>query len=232
MNIWKGKNFRALLPSGANKKESYRGFKGNKGYKGKFPGKRGCIKIRPLFLSLQIIMERLLLIIFIILFSLTGCKKNRIPDTSGTATINNTLAFDSNRQTYYAFGFLFSQAKLVSILDSPPPDITIDNDGTLYNLIIQANNYKNSFYKAGEYNNASSAKQAFNNLTAPSVPQWVVWADSVKADQVWIYKSGTDHYAKFRIISTVSETRSGRDYAECTFEWRYQPDGSLTFPAK
>jgi hypothetical protein len=178
------------------------------------------------------IMRRLLFITIIPLFFLTACRKDDIPDTSGTATINNILTFDSNLQTYVVYGFLFSQAKLVSSENSQPPDITIGNDGTLYNLIIQANNLKNSFYKAGEYPDASSAKQAFDDLTAPSVLQWVVWADLVKANQIWIYKSGTDHYAKFRIISTVSETRSGRDYAECTFEWCYQPDGSLTFPAK
>jgi hypothetical protein len=72
----------------------------------------------------------------------------------------------------------------------------------------------------------------FYNLTSFTVPEWKVWADSVMPNQIWIYRSGTEHYAKIRIISTVSETRSGHDYAECTFEWVYQPDGTLTFPGK
>jgi hypothetical protein len=55
-------------------------------------------------------------------------------------------------------------------------------------------------------------------------------ADPIKDNQVWIYKSGTETYTKFRIISTVNETRSNVPYGECTFQWVYQPDGSTTFP--
>ena len=105
--------------------------------------------------------------------------------------------------------------------------------GHLTNLILQANNLNNSFYKAGEFADATSAQQAFKNLTSLPVPQsadWTEWAYSIKPNQVWIYRSGTEHYSKFRIISTKSQTGVPRDFAECTFEWVYQPDGSLTFP--
>jgi hypothetical protein len=64
------------------------------------------------------------------------------------------------------------------------------------------------------------------------VTQWVVWADSLKPNQVWLYKSGNDHFSKLRIVSTVSEVRNNWNYAECTFEWVYQPDGTLTFTGK
>ena len=40
-----------------------------------------------------------------------------------------------------------------STVDNPPPDITIDSDGT--NLVLQANNLKDSFNKAGEYADGS-----------------------------------------------------------------------------
>ena len=57
-------------------------------------------------------------------------------------------------------------------------------------------------------------------------------ADPVIANQVWVYRTGTETYAKIRIISTVNETRDDLPYGECTFEWVYQPDGSTTFPVK
>ena len=57
-------------------------------------------------------------------------------------------------------------------------------------------------------------------------------ADPINANQVWVYRTGTETYAKIRIISTVNEIRDDMPYGECTFEWVYQPDGSLTFPGK
>jgi hypothetical protein len=168
-------------------------------------------------------------ILILLLFIQVSCKKDKIPETSGTVTIDNTTLL---AQTYYVYGFLFSEAKKVSTLDTPPPDITVDNDGT--NLLLQANNLKNSFYKVGEYNDATSAETAYNNLKSASVLEtdWDGLAYPLKVNQVWIYRSGTKNYAKFRITATIAEVRSGRNYAECTFDWDYQPDGTLTFPGK
>jgi hypothetical protein len=176
------------------------------------------------------IMRNSLYIILLLSIFLPGsCKKDETPETSGIATIDNTRTLG---QTYYVYGFLFSAAKKVSTLGNPPPDITVDSDGT--NLLLQADNLKDSFYKAGEYNDEASAVAAFNNLTTVTVSQseWQGLASPLKENQVWIYRSGTDHYAKFRIISLIAEIRAGNNYAECTFQWVYQPDGSLTFPGK
>jgi hypothetical protein len=158
-----------------------------------------------------------------------SCKKNDI-QASGTITIDNTLTFDQTTQSYFGYGFLFSKAELVSTLDNPGPDITVDSDGT--NVFFQAENYKNSFYMVAEFDDAASAEQAFSNMTAPVVNTWAEWANPVNQNQIWIYRSDSEHYAKLRIISIVSEVRDSRDFAECTFEWVYQPDGSLTFPGK
>lgn len=161
-----------------------------------------------------------------------SCDNKDEPDLSGNATISNELTFDQQSQTYNSYGFLFSKGELVSILGTPPPDITVDNDGTLDNLILQTGNFKNSFYKAGEYGDASSAKQAFDKLTTITVPVWESWAFGIRPDQIWIFRTSTEKYAKIRIISIISEVRASLNYAECTFEWVYQPDGSLTFPGK
>lgn len=175
-------------------------------------------------------MRNAVSILFFILFMMPSCRKDKVIPTSGIATINNTLVFDNNRQTYIGYGFLFSKAELVSILANPGPDITIDSDGT--NLSFQANNLKDSFFKAGEYQDESTASEEFGKLTSASVSLWEGMAYPVKDHQIWIYMTGDEHYAKIRVISVISEVRDGRDYAECTFEWRYQPDGSLTFPEK
>ena len=171
----------------------------------------------------------LLYILFMLILIQSSCKKDGITPTSGTVTIDNTTTLG---QTYYVYGFLFSEAKKVSTADNPPPDITIDSDGT--NLLLEANNLKDSFYKAGEYNDATSAKTAYDNLTSATLSQitWEGIATPIKENQIWIYRSGTTHYAKFRIITTLTKPGQVKPYAECTIEWEYQPDGTLTFPGK
>ncbi len=174
-------------------------------------------------------MKGIIILSVFILYFFPGCKKDNIPSISGTVTIDNSLAGDQFTG-YYAFGFSFALAKKVPTNSSPPPDITIDNNGTLENLIFQANNLHESFYKAGEYPDATSAEQAFKNLISPVVSEWEALGDSVRSNQIWIYRSGNEHYSKLRVISTKSEQSDPRDFAECTFEWVYQKDGSLTFP--
>lgn len=168
------------------------------------------------------------ILIFLFVFQ-NSCKKDGAAPTKGTATIDNTRTLG---QTYYVFGFLFSEARKASTIDNPPPDITIDSDGT--NLLLQANNLNNSFYKFGEFADAAAAQTAYDNLKSATISPsgWIGLASPLKVNQIWIYRSGTTHYSKFRIISSISEIRSGRNYAECTFEWEYQPDGTLTFPGK
>jgi hypothetical protein len=177
-----------------------------------------------------LVVRKCLFYILLVLLILQGsCKKDKIPETTGIVTIDNTTTLG---QTYYVYGFLFSEARKASTADNPPPDITIDSDGI--NLLFQANNLKDSFYKAGEYNDAASAQSAYDNLKSATASQlaWEGIGTPVKVHQIWIYRSGTDHYAKFRIISTKTEPGQVKPYAECTFEWEYQPDGTLTFPGK
>lgn len=168
-----------------------------------------------------------ILLVSLLLF--TSCGKDEQVPTSGTATIDNTTTLG---QTYYVYGFLFSEAKKAATIENPPPDITVDSDGT--DLLLMSNNFKNSFFKAGEFNDTASAETAYDNLKSASVSegQWEGLAAPLKPDQIWIYRSGTNHYAKFRIISTRTAPGQVKPFAECTFEWEYQPDGTLTFPGK
>jgi hypothetical protein len=175
-------------------------------------------------------MNKTISIICILCLLLIACNKNDDPDTSGTATINNELILDQQSQAYLNFGFLFSEGKLVSNIETPPPDIIIFRDGST--LSLEANNLKNSFSNYGEYADLTSARDAFDKLTSASVSQWLPSAVPLKENQVWLYRSGTDKYAKVRIISIKTEIRGTFEYAECKFEWVYQPDGTLTFPGK
>ena len=167
------------------------------------------------------------MIVLVCLLFPVSCGKDDVISTSGTITIDNTTYLS---QTYYVYGFLFSEAKLVSTLSKPDPDITVISDGTY--LYFQTTSLYNSFFKVGDYNDAASAKTAFDNLVSFTMPQWEALAERIAPNQIWIIRTEDECYAKVRIISTISEVRDGHDYAECTFEWVYQPDGTLTFPGK
>jgi hypothetical protein len=168
-------------------------------------------------------------IIPLILIAFFGCKKDPIK-TSGSETINN-LRYNEN-STYAVHGFSFAKASIVSTEAQPGPDITVDVNSNY--LIFMSNNLNPSFFLFGEYTNDGAAKVAFETLTTFTFSQPVAIAGPVLPNQIWIYKSGKDTYAKLRIISTKLEQKENLgqmiDYGECTFEWAYQPDGSLTFP--
>jgi hypothetical protein len=176
-------------------------------------------------------IKRAVLIMLVLIVILAGCTKKEPTRTSGIDTIDNITYFNT---TYFNYGFSFSGANLVSTNLNPGPDITIfvnPETGTP-RLTLQTNNLKPSFFKAGDFPDEATAKTAFDNLKSVSVTQWVDMADPIVANQVWIYRSGTDIYTKFRIISTVNETRQSIPYGECTFQWVTQPSGSSTFPGK
>jgi len=149
--------------------------------------------------------------------------------TSGIDKIDNITYFST---AYFNYGFSFSKAKLVSTYTNPGPDVVayVNIDNLPYRLTLQAENLKPSFYKVGDFADEEAAQTAFNNLKTVSVSQWVDMADPLNINQVWIYRSGSDTYTKIRIISTVNEIRQTVNYGECTFQWVYQPNGSLTFP--
>ena len=173
------------------------------------------------------IMRKWVYILPLLLIFQLSCRKDNNTPTAGTVTIDNTTSLG---QTYYVYGFLFSQAKLVTTLNKPRPDITVDSEGT--NIFFQTENLLDSFHNAGEYSDAASAKASFDTLTAKGISGWTGLASPLKNNQLWIYRSGSDCFAKIRIISTISDVRDSRAYAECSFEWAYQPDGSLTFSGK
>jgi hypothetical protein len=176
-------------------------------------------------------MKRVVFILLAIFSIFTGCTKKEPTRTSGIDTIDNITYFST---TYYLYGFSFPGAKLISTNTTPGPDITIyvNVDNSTPRLTLQSNNLKPSFYKVGDFADATAAQSAFDGLKTVAVTQWQDMADPINDNQVWIYRSGANDYIKIRIVSTVNEQRSGIAYGECTFQWVYQPDGSSTFPGK
>jgi hypothetical protein len=180
-------------------------------------------------------MKRISYIILIFVIILTGCKKKDDGKYSGTVTIDNELFGNG---PYYAYGFSVTTGEKISTLNNPLDLITLlsdfDVDYAFTKMYFSSSNFSNSFYLFAQFNDESAALQAFRSLTSFQEPQWTELGDSVQANQVWLYRTSDEKYAKIRVISTFNEKRINMiyPYAECTFEWVYQPDGTLTFPGK
>jgi hypothetical protein len=177
-------------------------------------------------------MKGIALTILFILVAFTGCKKHDGPVYSGTVTINNEAA----DQYFSVYGFSVPTGQKVLNLSNQQDVITIQPDFDVnYNvrrLYFASNNLENSYSLFGQYIDGATASQAFKNLSSFTVSEWAQLADTVKANQIWLFKTSEEKYAKLLIINTFSEKRANMPFpfAECTFEWVYQPDGSLTFP--
>lgn len=180
-------------------------------------------------------MRNSLLYILLLFFLLqVSCKKDEPPPTSGTVTIDNTRTLG---QTYYVYGFLFSKAQKVSTLSDPYDVLTVDaydvhSSGTADSIYFDAHAIKEQFFLFGKFANEATASTEFKNLVSFSSPPWKYSPVTVRENQIWLFRTSKDKYAKIRIIKTVAGKKDVKPFAECTFEWEYQPDGTLTFPGK
>ncbi len=181
----------------------------------------------------MLMKNSLTVILILLLFVQVSCKKDQTPKTSGTITIDNTL-YGSG--PYYAFGFSVPTGEKVSTANDQLDVITIladvDINNEIRRIFFDTRNFKESFFLFGEYSDATTALSAFNNLKSFSNPQWVATADTIKMNQIWLFRTSQNKYAKIRVVNTLMEKRNNIPYAECTLEWIYQPDGTLTFPGK
>jgi hypothetical protein len=174
-------------------------------------------------------MKMISKIIMLSVVLLTGCKKGNIPRTSGTDTIDNMIYKST---IYYVYGFSFTKAGKVPTTATPGPDFVLYANPDTIRLNLQAINLKDSFSKVDDYPDAASSIKAFKNLTTVGSVQWITMADPVEANQIWLYRTNDDKYAKIRIVTTVYKILDSQIYGQITFEWLFQPDGSYTFPAE
>lgn len=163
---------------------------------------------------------------------LTSCEKEPEQVTSGEFTIDNTLY---GQGPYYAIGFSFEQGRKLKTSDVPGPDITVhartDAGGDIEGAYLDTPMLVESFALAGEFDTAAEAGAFFNELVdiEPASYDWVLSADGIRVNQVWLFKTREDNYARFMIKSLLLDDAGGVPYAEVTAAWHIQPDGSTTF---
>jgi hypothetical protein len=174
-------------------------------------------------------MKLRLILALTVMFLLAGCDGNDVP-SSGTVTVTNEL-YGSG--PYYAMGFSFATADLVSTL-TEPYDIDIKagslSNGSPIEAFLSANTLEPSFALKGEYGTESAAISAFKALTSVGAASYIELAAPLKENQVWVVRTEDERYAKIRIIKVDLVPTDSPPYASCQFEWVFQPDGSTQFP--
>ena len=174
-------------------------------------------------------MKLRLIPVLAILLLLPGCGDDDVP-VSGTITVTNELFGNG---PYYALGFSFAAADLVSTL-TEPYDIDIKagslTTGGPTEAFLSANTLDPSFALKGEYGTESAAKSAFDALASVGAVSYIELAAPLKENQVWVVRTEDERYAKIRIIEVTLDLAGDDPYAACKFEWVFQPDGSMQFP--
>jgi hypothetical protein len=177
-------------------------------------------------------MKKITLLI-IIAFLVLGCNKNNNPKTTGEASLNSELILEG--ETYSVPGFSFESASVV--LYNPAggqtiPDIFAlpDVQNNVYSAYFDTQNTLPSFALVAEFESSGEAQDFFNNYKLVDVNSYSGLAKPVVKNQVWVFKTRNDKYAKLLVVKVDAYLKDDEAFAEVTFKWVYQPDGSKVFP--
>ena len=178
-------------------------------------------------------MKKILIYILSITLLLSCSKDDDKAPTSGEITLSSQIfQVDTNP---FVEGFSFDMGKKVSynLTSSPVPDIVIEKSIDLQGAVSGANitSPKNdeAFYKVGEFNNLSEAEAFFNSLKDIGTGIFSPSIKNIAVNQVYIFKSRSNKYAKILIKDIQITPNVSMGYADVSFKWVYQPSGEQTF---
>lgn len=162
-------------------------------------------------------------------FIITACSKDEEKaKTSGEVVLSSQIM--GNGTNYYVEGFLFEQAKLVSfnLTSSPLPDLVLENNLDLQGANLTSPQNDEAFYLLGEFNSINEALASFNNLTEAGNYSFIPKVNGIKANQVYVFKSRSNRYAKL-LIKDYQTFTLPTPYVQITIQWVYQPSGEKAF---
>jgi hypothetical protein len=176
-----------------------------------------------------------IIIAVLLMISVAACDRYEIP-LRGTVTIENTLYWSGSE--YHALGFNFTTASLRRTNSPPLPDITLLAETDAGGIITAVSFNGNSgfqylpFSLVGEYTDEPAAIAAFQALTTVDNTGrvWLEVGKPIAVNQIWLFQTEDEKYAKIRIVEVITEMRDNVAFASCKFQWVFQPSGSLTFP--
>ena len=175
-----------------------------------------------------------LAIFSILIFSAFSCSKNKDtgPRKTGEITLSTKLYF--NNQTYFSKAYSFSKGDFVNY----PPEkadlvATAKTDARGVKTGISLNSDQLNFEPfviLGNFASASEAQTFFDEYKVADDTVWVDFIQTLQANQVILYKSYSDHYAKLLIENvTIPDSDPSTGYAEVKIKFVYQPQDTNSF---
>ncbi|RLD36677.1 MAG: hypothetical protein DRI73_00225 [Bacteroidetes bacterium] len=180
-------------------------------------------------------MKKTIFILILAAIIINGCNKNDNDKTSGENSLNSELILSGQTYSIQGFSFesgsviLYNPASSTSIPDifALPDTDPQNNEVTAY---LDTENPFESFALAGTFPTSGEALDFYNNYKEVKVSTYVSFAKPVLENQVWVFKTRNNKYAKMLIMKVNTSIKNQEPYAEVTFKWAYQPDGSTIFP--
>jgi hypothetical protein len=179
-------------------------------------------------------MKRVFIFSVLLLFAFSGCEKEENPDTSGEATLTSDRFLEGS--TYSIYGFSFEQGEVIKYNpagDGIIPDFFImpvtEAGGQVTGALFDSPNQNKSFSLTAEFSDSSLALQYFEQYKNVIDSNYVFLADPLNENQVWTFCTAANKFGKILIKEVKAFVKDTKDYAETTFLWEYQPDGSLEF---
>lgn len=173
----------------------------------------------------------------VLLMLMPACgDENGSTPTTGEVTITSELILEGD--TYTFNGFSFEMGKVVYCNPQScknPPDLIVipDNSGEeiiAYLEILNNVQQKPLLALAGAFQDWNGTVDFFDTYKqiADSLT-YTYWAKPALTNQVWIVKTLSGNYGKIAIKEVLTYLNGTKPYAEITFKWAYQPNGSTLF---
>ncbi len=179
-------------------------------------------------------MNRLLLLSALLLFAFSGCEKEEGPDTSGEATLTSDRILEGS--TYSIYGFSFEQGKMIKYNPAGEgiiPDFFIlpktGTGGQINGALLDSPNQNKSFSLTAEFSDSLLALQYFEQYKNVIDSNYVFLADPLNENQIWTFRTRDNKFCKILIKEMKAFVKNSENYAETTFLWEFQPDGSMEF---
>ena len=178
-------------------------------------------------------MKRAFLFSVLLLFAFSGCEKEEDPVTSGEATLTSDRVLEGS--TYSIYGFSFEQGMVIKYNPAGTgtiPDffiLPITDGGQPSGALLDTPNQSKSFSLTAEFSDPLVALQYFNYYKNVIDSNYVFLANPLEENQVWTFRTNSDKFGKILMKEVKALVKNNENYAETTFLWEYQPNGSMEF---
>jgi hypothetical protein len=176
-------------------------------------------------------------VLMLLVLVTAGCEKQAGPDLHGEFKLSSQLF---GVEDYYIYGYSYEESEMCRYpyAGDPVPDIinegirSIGGSGVVYLPGFNTPGQANGFALVGEFGSLEDATAFFEGYReVEDELQFEAVTDTVELYQVWIQLTSAGNYAKLLVTDIREfETEAGSIHNEVSLRFRYQSDGSASFP--